>query len=618
MILSAAKALAASISISANVQGYCWSVTGPANFVGCNDASANVPEGTYSVSLTSTPSGYSFSGLSGSSNPAQAGNISWIGTFTANPPLPTVNFTASPLTIPYGGTTTFTLATTNATSCTGTGAIWNAPLGQTSGTLTTGPQYTNFSQGVYCDGPGGRTTAPNINITVGAAPPPVVNSFTASPSSIPYGGSSTLSWSSSNATSCSSSGVTAGPSGSIAVGPLYITTTYNITCSGAGGTSASVPVTVTVGTPIPTLNNVTISSQTVIADNATEYNIVVNGSNPSGGVNITHEYALINYQGSNAGQYRGFLAWYYDTNYTGWNGQQDKQTCAGGGVAAVIMDYGYQYIHMNSCITSISGDIRITTFKVRFDRSFTTPTTNNDISGLVQNTVGNYVGWINFDDINFRLALPPTINDVTISSKIVKTDGTPYDIVVTGSDPAGASNISHEYALINKNKDEASFRGFLTWYYDSTYTGWPGYVGCNGPGVAAVQPYYGNTYIVLDSCSSTISGPGNTIRTVTFRVHFNSSFTTPVTNNDISGLVYSREVVNSGWKNFDTDFRLALPPTVALTCPASVPYNTSARINWTSSNASNCTLAPGGASGKNGSYDTPNLTFSTTYTIDCR
>ena len=71
--------------------------------------------------------------------------------------------------------------------------------------------------------------------------------FSASPTSIPNGQSSTLAWTSANATACSGTGKgfsPSGPSGSIAVSPKT-TTTYGITCTGAGG-SASQSVTVTV------------------------------------------------------------------------------------------------------------------------------------------------------------------------------------------------------------------------------------------------------------------------------------------------------------------------------------------------------------------------------------
>jgi len=77
--------------------------------------------------------------------------------------------------------------------------------------------------------------------------------LSASPTSIPYTQSSTLAWTSANATACSGTGKgfsPSGVSGAQVVSP-YTTTTYGITCTGAGG-SASKSVTVAV-TAAPTL-----------------------------------------------------------------------------------------------------------------------------------------------------------------------------------------------------------------------------------------------------------------------------------------------------------------------------------------------------------------------------
>ena len=80
-----------------------------------------------------------------------------------------------------------------------------------------------------------------------AEPAPTVT-FSASPTSIPNGLSSTLTWSSADATACNGTGKgfsPSGPSGSIVVSPK-ITAAYDITCTGAGGSaSQSVAVTVT-------------------------------------------------------------------------------------------------------------------------------------------------------------------------------------------------------------------------------------------------------------------------------------------------------------------------------------------------------------------------------------
>ncbi|MCX6702061.1 MAG: hypothetical protein NTX96_02625 [Candidatus Zambryskibacteria bacterium] len=187
----------------------------------------------------------------------------------------------------------------------------------------------------------------------------------------------------------------------------------------------------------PVASNVTISSASVNPNNSTQYNIVATGTDLGGGANITHEYALINYQGGNAGNYRGYLTWYYDGAYTGWNlpATKTKIACTGGGIAAIQFGYGDSYINLDSCATSVVGNTRITTFVVRFTPSFTTPTTNNDISEYVQNTNGIATGWVNFD-LNFGLTFSAP-NVPTISGATSGYPSTNYTNTFTATDPNG-------------------------------------------------------------------------------------------------------------------------------------------------------------------------------------
>ncbi len=79
-----------------------------------------------------------------------------------------------------------------------------------------------------------------------SAPAKPTASLKASPASISYNGTTSLSWSSSNSSSCSASWTGLhGTSGSQKVGPLTATKSYSISCSGAGG-SASASATVKV------------------------------------------------------------------------------------------------------------------------------------------------------------------------------------------------------------------------------------------------------------------------------------------------------------------------------------------------------------------------------------
>ncbi|MFH0890597.1 MAG: hypothetical protein V1856_01020 [Candidatus Liptonbacteria bacterium] len=51
--------------------------------------------------------------------------------------------------------------------------------------------------------------------------------------------------------------------------------------------------------------------------------------------------------------------------------------------------------------------------------------------------------------------------------------------------------------------------------------------------------------------------------------------------------------------------------------PVTIPYNTAATISWTSTNASSCTVSPGGWTGTSGSQTSGNLTYNTTYYVFC-
>ena len=90
-------------------------------------------------------------------------------------------------------------------------------------------------------------------------PAPTV-SLTASPTSITSGTASTLSWSSANATSCTASGAwseTKTVSGTQSTGSLTATSTFTLSCTGAGGTTSQ---SATVNVTAPTAFDFTLSN----------------------------------------------------------------------------------------------------------------------------------------------------------------------------------------------------------------------------------------------------------------------------------------------------------------------------------------------------------------------
>ena len=142
------------------------------------------------------------------------------------------------------------------TGCTGAGGSAGDPLGS-----------------LVCRN--GATNPVNCN----AFPPaqPVITSFSASPSTIDQGQSSTLSWSSNNASSCTVTGFLAGgPSGSQSTGTLNtpVVSTYQLICSGLGGNSSPRFASVTVLSPAVSISaspsRVRIGTQSTITWSASQ------------------------------------------------------------------------------------------------------------------------------------------------------------------------------------------------------------------------------------------------------------------------------------------------------------------------------------------------------------
>jgi hypothetical protein len=158
---------------------------------------------------------------------------------------PIVSISATPGTIPNGGSTTLSWSASDSTSCTASGG-WSGSKG-TSGSQPVSPASTT-GYTLTCTGPAGQDAA---SVTVTVANPPSVN-LTATPSAIGRGDSTTLSWTSSLATSCTASGAWSGSkslSGSAPISPGG-SMTYTLACTGNGGTTSD-SVTVTVALPDP-------------------------------------------------------------------------------------------------------------------------------------------------------------------------------------------------------------------------------------------------------------------------------------------------------------------------------------------------------------------------------
>jgi len=201
---------------------------------------AQDPNGSVAVSPTSTTT-YTLA-CAGAGGAAKASVL--VTVTTPTPAAPSVTLTASATTITAGAKTTLTWSSKNATLCTGSGG-WSGNQG-TSGTLSVSPKNTT-TYGLSCSGAGGSAQASTkITVSAATAPAPIVT-LTANPTTITAGTKVTLSWSTENADTCTAvSGASGavGDSGTSSVSPTA-TTTYTLSCSGAGGTTeASAKVTV--------------------------------------------------------------------------------------------------------------------------------------------------------------------------------------------------------------------------------------------------------------------------------------------------------------------------------------------------------------------------------------
>jgi len=152
-------------------------------------------------------------------------------------------FTAQPAAITSGQTTTLSWVIQNATSATITPGV--GTVSATTGSVAVSPTATT-TYTLTATGPNGTTTQ-TVQVTVGASTAQILR-FAASPSSIPTGGQSTLSWTTSGATTISiSPGIgTVSANGSTTVSPAT-TTTYTISATGTDGKTVTAAAQVTVG-----------------------------------------------------------------------------------------------------------------------------------------------------------------------------------------------------------------------------------------------------------------------------------------------------------------------------------------------------------------------------------
>jgi hypothetical protein len=248
-----------------------WSGPEPISSTGTSGGSFASP-GLETFTLTCT-------GTGGSAGPA---SVSVLVTPATSAPASIVAFAVTPATIETGQSALLSWVTLDATSCTASGGTgsWSGSVPVTGVAVTTGTINTagSYTYTLTCTGPGGASPPSSVVLNVTSAPPPLpsISLFTAVPNTVQTGQSVLLTWASTSATSCAASGGASGDGwngttvaaiGTETVGPLNTqgTYTYTLTCSGPGGTSPPMSVTVDVNStpPAPAITSFTVSPATL-------------------------------------------------------------------------------------------------------------------------------------------------------------------------------------------------------------------------------------------------------------------------------------------------------------------------------------------------------------------
>jgi uncharacterized cupredoxin-like copper-binding protein len=207
---------------------------------------------TRAVKVAVTPGTFTSSSVSGSTtvSPTNTTTYTLTATNTAGSAVATVTVTVTPASKPV--VTTFTANPTSVVKGASTVLSWSTS-GATKVAITPGTFTSSSASGSTTIIPTANTTyaltatnaagstVVSVVVTVTAASKPLINSFTASPTSITSGSSSTLSWAVFGATSLSINpgGFTSvASSGTITVSPTA-STTYTLTATNATGTTTA-------------------------------------------------------------------------------------------------------------------------------------------------------------------------------------------------------------------------------------------------------------------------------------------------------------------------------------------------------------------------------------------
>jgi Concanavalin A-like lectin/glucanases superfamily/Bacterial Ig domain/Divergent InlB B-repeat domain/CARDB/Fibronectin type III domain len=180
-------------------------------------------------------------------------------------------------------------------------------------------------------------------------------------------------------------------------------------------------VEIEVDSTPPTQDEVTLSKTGWKIDGVNTYDITIKASEPATGSGIREMRALINYQGDNNANKRGYFAW-KESGYTwGIDNSTDRIPCKGVGFAVKYngnsgtpIGYGKDYIKLLGCSTSVTGNQRTVTFTVLPSTNFG-DFSENDVSFWARDYAMNKTGWKNYD-LNFSSTVTNLLPDASFES----------------------------------------------------------------------------------------------------------------------------------------------------------------------------------------------------------
>ena len=289
------------------------------------------------------------------------------------------------------------------------------------------------------------------------------------------------------------------------------------------------------------------------------YDVAVQVSDTVSGVREIR--TLINLQGSNTANRRGYFSWRHPNLSYQWSA--DQVPCTGGGFASKHpTNYNPGTVKLVGCTTSLAGGRRTVTFKVRPNLSFGEHAAINDISAWSRDFALNVAAWRNYN-LNFRSRLgddttPPTLDSVAVSSPTWTADRSrTYNIVAKATDLG--SGVREIRTVIDLQGSNSSIRrGFFSWRDQSLgYAFQKNRVQCTGGGWGSMHhTLHGATRSTLEACSTSLKD--GVERTVTFTLRPNETFgdfdEADEPRHDVSMRAWDFDLNKPLWTNFNLDF----------------------------------------------------------------